>query len=220
MKHSVLFLIVIGLLVLVLNHLFPGQLDVNNNGPQLVQLAIFGALISATVAFHYRHRLGEAFKHAITWSMLALILVVSYAMKDELLTTLVPGKTQIGEHGEYIVKKAEDGHFYLELQINSVRTRMMVDTGASSITLDYDTAERVGLKVDELRYTAPISTANGRTMAAPVALENVRLGRKEFTQLPAYVAQPGALETPLLGMNFLKQFPRVIVLDEKLIIAP
>lgn len=220
MKHTLLFLLVIVLLGVALNHLLPGRLSLDHDGPQLVQLTLFATLLSSAILFHYRNRMGEAFRHALIWVGLALILVIGYTVKEQLIANLIPGRTQVNEAGDLIAHKADDGHFYLDLEVNGVATRMMVDTGASSITLDYESARRARINIDDLRYTAEISTANGRAFSAPITLNSVALGGRGFESVPAFVAGKDALEHPLLGMNFLKRFSRVAVEGDRLIITP
>jgi len=80
---------------------------------------------------------------------------------------------------------------------------MLVDTGASIVTLSASDAELVGLHTANLHYTEPISTANGNSLMAPVQLENIVIGPVGAASVTAFVAQPGKLEYSLLGMRFL-----------------
>ena len=48
-------------------------------------------------------------------------------------------------------------------------------------------------------------TANGRTVAARVYLNEVAIGPLDRTKVEALVAQPGALTQSLLGMSFLSR---------------
>jgi aspartyl protease family protein len=51
----------------------------------------------------------------------------------------------------------------------------------------------------------PVLTANGRTMAARVWLDDVSVGPLDRTRVEALIAQPGALSQSLLGMSFLSR---------------
>lgn len=219
-KHTVIFLIVTGALVATLMWLFPGRLSGTEDQRQLVFYVALAGLVSSGVIFQYRNRMKEALTHGLIWVLIALVLVVGYSMKDTLLSALNPGRAAIDNEGRYTFPRADDGHFHIDMQINGAPVRLMVDTGASGIMLDTDSAARAGIDVGALRYTAPFSTANGRTFGAPVTLNDVEMGNQHFGQVPAHVSQEGALSGPLLGMDFLKRFRRFSVEGDRLIIEP
>ena len=82
---------------------------------------------------------------------------------------------------------------------------MIVDTGASTIVLTPEDAKSAGIDIDGLTYRVPVITANGRTVAARVRLNEVAIGPLDRKQVDALVAQPGALTQSLLGMSFLSR---------------
>ena len=55
-----------------------------------------------------------------------------------------------------------DPHFYLPVTINGVETWMMVDTGATYVSLSFDDARRIGLNIDVLPKNGIADTANGK----------------------------------------------------------
>ena len=120
---------------------------------------------------------------------------------------LVPGSpvsVQTTDGVERIeLSKSVDGHFAARMELNGQITSLLVDTGASVIVLTSSDAERIGIDTDGLAYTAIVSTANGRTTAARTTLQSVKIGPISRRNVNAMVAQPGALEQSLLGMNFL-----------------
>ena len=61
----------------------------------------------------------------------------------------------------------------------------------------------LGLSPRSLDFTAPVQTANGITHVAPVTLDRVRVEDITIRDVPAAVAEKGALGTNLLGMTFL-----------------
>jgi aspartyl protease family protein len=82
---------------------------------------------------------------------------------------------------------------------------MIVDTGASTIVLRPEDAKKAGIDVSRLTYRVPVLTANGRTIAARVRLDEVAIGPLDRQKVDALVAQPGALTQSLLGMSFLSR---------------
>jgi aspartyl protease family protein len=165
----------------------------------------------------YRGRVGTLVRDAITWLALGLGLVTLYAYKDELMPIaarvvgeLLPGSAMTVEQSaggltEVRIRKRLDGHFTAAVKVNGKPISMIVDTGASSIVLRPEDAEKAGIDVSKLTYRIPVITANGRTVAARVRLEEVAIGPLDRKNVDALVAQPGALTQSLLGMSFLSR---------------
>ena len=103
------------------------------------------------------------------------------------------------------VRRRLDGHFVARPQVNGIALTMLVDTGASTVVLKPQDAQRLGIDIERLRYSVPVQTANGTTYAAHVRLNSVALGPINLTNVEALVAKPGALKENLLGMSFLSR---------------
>jgi aspartyl protease family protein len=82
---------------------------------------------------------------------------------------------------------------------------MLVDTGASTVVLKPADAQRLGIDVNQLKYSVPVQTANGTTYAAHVRLRSLSLGPISVQDVEALVAKPGSLKENLLGMSFLSR---------------
>ena len=96
------------------------------------------------------------------------------------------------------------GHFLVDVGVNGTPVRFLVDTGASTVTLTERDAQRVGLPVYALDYSARFETANGPIVAAPVTLRDMSVGGIELLDVDATVTQ-APLNISLLGMSFLKR---------------
>ena len=156
-------------------------------------------------------------RDAVTWLALGLGLVTLYAYKDELtpiatrvVGELLPGtamtvETSSGGLTEVKLRKRLNGHFTANVEVNGESVSMIVDTGASSIVLRLEDARAAGIDVEEMTFQVPVLTANGRTMAARVWLDDVSVGPLDRTRVEALIAQPGALSQSLLGMSFLSR---------------
>jgi aspartyl protease family protein len=156
-------------------------------------------------------------RDAVTWLALGLGLVTLYAYKDELtpiatrvVGELLPGtamtvETSSGGLTEVKLRKRLNGHFTANVEVNGESVSMIVDTGASSIVLRPEDARAAGIDVEEMTFQVPVLTANGRTMAARVWLDDVSVGPLDRTRVEALIAQPGALSQSLLGMSFLSR---------------
>jgi aspartyl protease family protein len=183
-------------------------------------VAIFLALIvfiGGGMVGSYRGRGGTMARDAVVWLALGLGLVALYAYKDELMPIaarvvgeLLPGAAMTVEQSaggltEVRIRKRLDGHFTANVEINGAKIAMIVDTGASTIVLRPEDAKKAGIDVSRLTYRVPVLTANGRTLAARVRLEEAAIGPLDRKKVDALVAQPGALTQSLLGMSFLSR---------------
>jgi aspartyl protease family protein len=156
-------------------------------------------------------------RDAVTWLALGLGLVTLYAYKDDLtpiaarvVGELLPGtamtvETSAGGLTEVKIRRRLDGHFTAKVDVNGKSVPMIVDTGASSIVLTPEDAKKAGIDPETLTYRVPVLTANGRTVAARVRLDEVAIGPLDRTKVEALVARPGALTKSLLGMSFLSR---------------
>ena len=167
--------------------------------------------------------MSSASKHvlheALLWAAVALGLglVTLYAYKEELMplaarvvVELLPGSAMTVEQStggvtEVRIRKRLDGHFTAMVEVNGKTISMIVDTGASTIVLRPEDAKKAGIDIDGLSFRVPVITANGRTLAARVSLEEVAIGPLDRRKVDALVAQPGALTQSLLGMSFLSR---------------
>lgn len=180
----------------------------------LVAIAVF---IGGGMLGSYRGRAGAMMRDAVTWLALGLGLVTIYAYKDDLMPIaarvvgeLVPGTAMTVEQSsggltEVRIRKRLDGHFTAKVRVNGKPISMIVDTGASSIVLRPEDAEKAGIDTKALTYRVPVLTANGRAMAARIRLDKVAIGPLDRKGVDALVAQPGALTQSLLGMSFLSR---------------
>jgi aspartyl protease family protein len=79
-------------------------------------------------------------------------------------------------------------------------------------------AKRIGLDVEKLDYSVPVSTANGRTMSAAATIDALTIGNITQRRVRALVGRPGALQENLLGMSFLSQLKGYAVEGNRLVL--
>ncbi|MCW2307629.1 retropepsin-like aspartic protease family protein [Rhodobium gokarnense] len=198
-------------------------------GPRLAALIALLVVLGGSMLAS-RPKMGEVFKAVVFWGGLALVLVGLYAFRYDLemigrrtMAALVPGmvaETSDGS-GAVSVMRANDGHFHVDADVDGESISFLVDTGASSIVLTQRDAERAGIDVNTLHYSIPVSTANGRALVAPVRLDRISVGsRIGLSNAEAFVAAPGALQTSLLGMDFLNAASSSEIRGDRLILRP
>jgi aspartyl protease family protein len=116
------------------------------------------------------------------------------------------------------IPRGSNGEFALQARINGVATAMVVDTGATSVVLTYETAKAVGLPLELLQYNVDVQTAGGHTKAARLWLDRMAIGKLEERSVPALVVQPGQMTTNLLGMSFLDRLESFEVRADQLML--
>lgn len=176
---------------------------------------------------------GEIVRATAAWLGVFLILIGGYAYRDELamvggrlLGVLAPGVPVPGRiaggvgDDSVVVVRAIDGHFAVRADVNDTNLTLMVDTGASFITLTPDDAEAIGIDVSRLRFGVTIRTANGIIRAAPIEIERLAIGSIERRNLPALVAPPDTLDQSLLGMSFLDTLHGYAISGDRLVLTP
>jgi aspartyl protease family protein len=101
------------------------------------------------------------------------------------------------------VARGQSGEFALRATINGVSAPMVVDTGATSVVLTFETAKAAGLPLELLDYDVDLETAGGHTHAARLTLDRLAIGKLVERSVPALIVPRGQMKTNLLGMSFL-----------------
>ena len=101
------------------------------------------------------------------------------------------------------IARGQGGEFALKARINGVSAAMVIDTGATSVVLTYETAKAAGLPLELLEYDVDVETAGGHTKAARLTLDRLAIGKLVERSVPALVVPHGQMKTNLLGMSFL-----------------
>lgn len=114
------------------------------------------------------------------------------------------------------IERGQGGEFALRAKVNGVNTPMVIDTGATSVVLTYETAKAAGLPLELLTFDVDVETAGGRTRAARLSLDSLAIGRLVERSVPALVVPRGQMKTNLLGMSFLDRLERWEVSADRL----
>jgi len=103
-----------------------------------------------------------------------------------------------------VLTAGSGGHFTTAGAINGGAVQFMVDTGATTVSMSTDDADRIGLKYQQ-GARVMLQTANGSIPAWRVTLDRVRVGEVEVYQVEGVVARR-AMPWVLLGNSFLSRF--------------
>ncbi|MEM1275668.1 MAG: TIGR02281 family clan AA aspartic protease [Pseudomonadota bacterium] len=130
----------------------------------------------------------------------------------------IPSVAVSNSSGEVELRRTWDGHYRADTLVNGQSIRLLVDTGASMVLIPHEEAASLGIDLDALDYSMPVTTANGRSTVAPVMLETVEIGPIRAHDVAAAVAHPGSLKSGLLGMSFLEQLDETSFRRDRLIL--
>lgn len=112
-------------------------------------------------------------------------------------------RSPVNSNAKVTLQANNQGHFITNGQINGSSLRMLVDTGASVVSISAKDAINMGIdyKKGEIGL---MNTANGQTTFWRVTLNSVKVGDIELNQVEGAV-QESALPFALLGMSFLNR---------------
>ncbi len=205
---------------------YPDALASRESMVDFVRLGGILALVCSGVLASGRLRLGKSVRDLAIWACIALVLLVGYSFRHELTFIglrvageVAPARAIGGEDGALSFRRGGDGHFYIEVDVEGVPIRFMVDTGATDIVLSPRDAERLGFDLAALSFSRRYETANGVGWGAPVTLRSLGVGESRFRAVRASV-NGAAMDRSLLGMAFLDRFESYEVRGDTLTLRP
>ena len=198
------------------------------------RLSWLGAILVALVAgIVGRGALAQAVRYSLSWVIVMALLVAGYSYRGELewigrrmMAELVPGmailedRSNADGQGPVMVVRTASGQFRVSAGVNGEAVEMLIDTGASVVTLTSDDAFRAGIDTEGLNFSIPVFTANGTTTAAPVIIDRLQIGPIERSRVVALVARPGRLDRSLLGMTFLDTLGSYSISGDRMTLTP
>jgi aspartyl protease family protein len=169
--------------------------------------------------------IGQGLRMFAGWVIIFLAAFVAFAMKDDIIgfaQQVVDERRaestglQVGE--ELQIKQSLDGHFWVDAEVNGRPVRFLVDSGATTTSINGKTARRVGV---EMRGGIPavVQTANGIVSVDRGRAGHVQVGHIVREDLAVHVSD-GFGETNVLGMNFLSSLSGWGVEKNRLILKP
>ncbi len=110
------------------------------------------------------------------------------------------------------------GQFQTVVEIDGHRLPVVVDTGASFVSLTFEDADRLGFRPSPADFKYKASTANGYAAIAKIDIPEIRLGTITVRNVQAFVSDRGALSESLLGMSFLSRLSELRIDDGRLLL--
>jgi aspartyl protease family protein len=158
----------------------------------LAWIAIFGA---GFILFTFRDNLG--------W--------VAQRLKAEAVGTPVQ------EGKETRIPMAIDGHFWVDAKLNGRDVKFLVDSGATTTTVDRETAKAAGVQISS-RRDLYVRTGNGVIRVASGRADELTVGGISRNDVALEIADNDDLN--VLGMNFLSSLSRWGVEGRWLVLVP
>ncbi|MGQ2941674.1 MAG: retropepsin-like aspartic protease family protein [Blastomonas fulva] len=186
----------------------------------LLLVLVGSALVSRSLP------IGQTLKMALGWlGIFALIfLLVSFRPELKIIWERVTGELGLGgapaiTGAPTTLRKGEDGHFWVNAEVNGAAVRFMVDSGASFTALSVDAARSAGVEPDPLSMKVVLETANGIVEADRATVTDLRVGPLGMKDHAVVIASAFG-ETNVLGMNFLSALESWRVEGDSMTLVP
>jgi aspartyl protease family protein len=204
----------------------PENLNFDDTGPRIVALSALAFVFLASFIFG-QPKVRDVIQGTLFWGGLGALLVIGYTYKADLvqagyrvLGALAPGMAVTQPDGSILIVRDAGGHFVVDGRTNGSKTSFLLDTGASAVVLTFSDARKAGIRERDLSFSVPVSTANGRTLVAPVRIETLTIGDHTLRNIRGFVARDGTLDSSLLGMTALDRLRSWRIEGDRLIMTP
>lgn len=140
------------------------------------------------------------------------------ALADDQVTLGAAQQAQASGWADVVTLQRErDGHFYADVTVDGVPSRMLVDTGASVVALTGDDAMAMGLYWNDSEVAPVAQGASGTVYGVNTTLPRMRLGDFEARDVRAVII-PEGLGISLLGQSFLETVNNVRIADDRMVL--
>lgn len=168
--------------------------------------------------------IGKFIRFAISLGLLAFLIFIvleqaPYQPELSRLTTRLGLDDQKVSGNALRVRMAPDGHFWVIASINGVRTRMLIDSGATVTAISQQTARQASVGTGTGIAPVMLRTANGIAPAETGSIDQLKVGNIVARNL-RIVTAPGLGGLDVLGMNFLSRLESWRVEGQTLILVP
>lgn len=196
-----------------------------STAPQWQQLALYA--VGAALIIMLLQRIpviGRIIRFAISLALFAFLIFTvlqqaPYQPELSRFTSSLGLDDQKVDGKELRVDMAPDGHFWAVASINGVKTRMLIDSGATITAVSEQTAREANIDKASTLTPVMLHTANGVATAETGSVDELRVGNIVARNLRVVTA-PGLGEFNVLGMNFLSKLQSWRVEGRTLILVP
>ena len=183
-------------------------MNIMEDGPSLIWGVVCILLLLSSLAAR-RLPLGYVAKAALAWIAIFAALFAIFSFRFEFKAVWERVKADIsGTAGQSVsgeeitIRRQDDGHYWLQVDVNGKPVRFMIDSGATTTAVNGNTARETGIQVDTDGYPVFLNTANGSVAAQRGIIQSLKIGTHEIGQHNVVVSESFG-DTNVLGMNFL-----------------
>ncbi|MFN7717572.1 MAG: TIGR02281 family clan AA aspartic protease [Sphingomonadaceae bacterium] len=198
-------------------------MNIMEDGPSLIWGVVCILLLVSSLAAR-RLPLGYVAKAGLAWIAIFATLFAIFSFRFEFIGIWDRVKADIsGTAGQNIsgeaieLRRQDDGHYWLTVDINSKPVRFMVDSGATTTAINATTAKEAGVEADG--YPIILSTANGRIAAKRGVVRSLSVGPHSIENHPVVVSERFG-DVNVLGMNFLNSMQSWRVEGNMMVLQP
>ena len=198
-------------------------MNIMEDGPSLIWGVVCILLLASSLAAR-RLPLTYIAKAALAWIAIFAALFAIFSFRFEFISIWERVKADIsGTAGQSIsgeaieLRRQDDGHYWITVDINGKPVRFMVDSGATMTAINATTAKEAGVEANG--YPIILSTANGRVAAKRATVLSLVVGPHKIENHPVVVSESFG-DVNLLGMNFLNDMQSWRVEANKMFLIP
>ena len=198
-------------------------MNIMEDGPSLIWGVVCILLLISSLAAR-RLPLGYVAKAGLAWIAIFSTLFAIFSFRFEFIGIWDRVKSEMsGTAGQNIsgeaieLRRQDDGHYWLTVDINSKPVRFMVDSGATTTAINATTAREAGVEADG--YPIILSTANGRIAAKRGVVRSLSVGPHSIENHPVVVSERFG-DVNVLGMNFLNSMQSWRVEGNMMVLQP
>jgi len=198
-------------------------MNVMEDGPSLIWGVVCILLLVSSLAAR-RLPLGYVAKAGLAWIAIFATLFAIFSFRFEFISIWERVQADIsGTAGQNIsseaieLRRQDDGHYWLMVDINGKPVRFMLDSGATMTAINATTASEVGVEADG--YPIILSTANGRIAAKRGVVRSLSVGPHSIENHQVVVSERFG-DVNVLGMNFLNSMQSWRVEANMMVLQP
>ncbi len=203
-------MVLLGLTLVGLNYFFPSATSPLADF-DTVYLIGFLVLLSSSLLAVRQMNMKQTVRNILLWLAVGGAILIGFVYQDtfiavgqRLRSAVIPGHAIRTGSREMIISESEGGHYMVYGEVNGVRVRFLIDTGASDIVLAPGDAKRAGIDISGLGFHQIFESANGIGRGATTTVATLSVGDISFSKVTVSVNQ-APMSSSLLGMAFLRR---------------